>query len=839
MLQVLTSDSSRKILSRSVCFLLILCILILGTICFVDALQWINKSFPGFLVAPRMVAAGGGQYHWTGTEAGLKYPDKLLTADDRQIRTPRELYQLAERAPIGTLIHYTFERNGQVLSFTIPTMKFSVSDFVIIVGGFFLVAAIYLILGVIVFVLKPDTPTSWSFLLLCSFLSAVYLTSFDVGTNDRGYLRWYMFFITFIPAAVIHLSLLFPNPSRFVRRYPALQLVPYIISAAIVIPLEVFYPGPIFLVAQKFVYLYLLVGALALVSSSLISYLWQTSVIGRQRAIVVLFGAALAFPLPALGELAMFLGSTFRGIQVQANYLAFPLTLFPAAIAYAIAKHNLFDVDVYIKRTVGYVIMTVLVGMGYFSMESLTATVILRPILGESAQKASPILFALLVVLCFNPVHKRVQALVDKAFFRKPFDYKQVINSVGNALTSVVALGEIITRIISIIRKEMFLDIAGVIVLDQEKQACQTFMIGDGASSVRDSTKDVCITPDDPLLLLLSQEKKLITKYDIAEDPRYVSVREPCGRRFAELGASLALPLIYQDRLTGVLALGYKKSGHFYTREDVDALKTIADQGAVAIEQARLFEEAKKAEVVTLLGDIGHDLKNLLQPVVSGAWLLKGELDEVFAGLPTLDPGKARASQELCDEALGMIRRTSERIHDRVKEIADCVKGLSAPPQFKPCKVAGVAEDVLQTLRVLAAEKDVSLHCKDLDALPTILADERRLYNAFYNLVNNAIPEVPKGGSITVCGRADPTAGVIHVSVADTGRGMPPEVRDRLFTARAVSTKATGTGLGTKIVKDVVDAHRGQITVDSEVGVGTTFHIRLPLDPTRLEAVKS
>lgn len=74
--------------------------------------------------------------------------------------------------------------------------------------------------------------------------------------------------------------------------------------------------------------------------------------------------------------------------------------------------------------------------------------------------------------------------------------------------------------------------------------------------------------------------------------------------------------------------------------------------------------------------------------------------------------------------------------------------------------------------------------------------------------------------------------------MTDTGRGMPPEIRDSLFSARAVSRKAGGTGLGTKIVKDVVEAHKGQITVESEIGVGTTFHIRLPLDPAKAQAQK-
>jgi signal transduction histidine kinase len=69
------------------------------------------------------------------------------------------------------------------------------------------------------------------------------------------------------------------------------------------------------------------------------------------------------------------------------------------------------------------------------------------------------------------------------------------------------------------------------------------------------------------------------------------------------------------------------------------------------------------------------------------------------------------------------------------------------------------------------------------------------------------------------------------ISVIDTGGGMTPDVRDRLFTKRAVSTKPGGTGLGTKIVKDAVDAHGGTVWVESELGAGTKIHIRLPRAP--------
>lgn len=285
----------------------------------------------------------------------------------------------------------------------------------------------------------------------------------------------------------------------------------------------------------------------------------------------------------------------------------------------------------------------------------------------------------------------------------------------------------------------------------------------------------------------------------------------------------------------GVLNVLNKRNGQL-NEQDLGLLTILSAFAALAIQQAKQFEDAKKAEVVTLLGDIGHDLKNLLTPVFSGTELLRDEIKDLFGAMGHAELSQKKASKEICDESVGMMQNSIRRLHERVKEMADCVKGLSAPPCFAPCRLADVIHEVFHTLLVLAKEKQIALRADGLDSLPVIQADERRLYNAFYNLVNNAIPETPPGGSITVGGRIDLDTGGVALAVTDTGRGMPPEIRERLFSARAVSTKKGGTGLGTKIVKDVVDAHKGKIWVDSTPNVGTTFHLRLPLDPTRAQS---
>lgn len=244
---------------------------------------------------------------------------------------------------------------------------------------------------------------------------------------------------------------------------------------------------------------------------------------------------------------------------------------------------------------------------------------------------------------------------------------------------------------------------------------------------------------------------------------------------------------------------------------------------------AELVEETKLAGVTMMLGDISHDIKNMLMPVLNGAKLLDERLLAHFANSPDPTSEQVAATQMFSRDVIDMILSNARRIEGRMREIADTVKGISSPPRFGSCQIAEVVKGVFEILRFYADEKKVSLHTEGLDALPLIQADENRLFNALYNLVNNAIPETPAGGIVTVAGTIGSNGKTVVISVIDTGKGMSPEIRDRLFTKGAVSGKAGGTGLGTKIVKDVVDAHAGTVTVHSEQGKGTTFTIQIPI----------
>ncbi len=376
---------------------------------------------------------------------------------------------------------------------------------------------------------------------------------------------------------------------------------------------------------------------------------------------------------------------------------------------------------------------------------------------------------------------------------------------------------------------------AGSVLLadDKSQQLVFRYVIGEKAEQLRGTAIpwDVGVAGS----VFQSGEPAIIG--DVARDTRHFSgIDNSTGFKTLDM---ITLPLKrWEGDPIGVLQILNKREGQL-NKDDIAILTIVSALTAQAVEQARLFEAAKLAEVARLLGDIGHDIKNLLTPVITGAEFLQTELNKLFGSLTAMGISGTQTSQMLCNRVIGLLQDAARRIQDRVREIGDCIKGLSTPPQFAPCRVATIVDDVMKTLHMLADEKKISLRADGLDAIPLISADERRLFNAFYNLIHNAISAVPAGGSITVRGHIDLADEAVHLFVTDTGRGMPPEVRNSLFTGRAISSKAGGTGLGTKIVKDVVDAHNGQISLESEEGKGTTIHIRLPLiqpgpSPTKL-----
>ena len=303
----------------------------------------------------------------------------------------------------------------------------------------------------------------------------------------------------------------------------------------------------------------------------------------------MLIGAILAFaPCGILTLLAV-----LAKIKFQWNFYAPVISIFPAAIAYSIIRHNLFDADTIIKRTVGYIIVTTIV-IGSYLILSLS----LNFLLGKyeiSRSRLFPIVFTVLILLVFNPLRNRVQSLVDRIFFRKEYDPKQIIDRLGTAMTSLMDLPQILRQLVATFSQDMFIDNSAVLLLDASGNTYQV-RLSEGDKRFR--MEGVSFQKTEPLPQIIEKEKREITKYDVLEDPKYKDICLDCAQNFSTLFASLIIPIILRGEVIGFLSLGGKKSGKFYNREDIDLLRTLAGQGAVAIENARLAEQMKNEELV-------------------------------------------------------------------------------------------------------------------------------------------------------------------------------------------------------------------------------------------------
>ncbi len=317
------------------------------------------------------------------------------------------------------------------------------------------------------------------------------------------------------------------------------------------------------------------------------------------------------------------------------------------------------------------------------------------------------------------------------------------------------------------------------------------------------------------------------------------------GQR-AEAMATVPLKRPAGDAI-GVMQL-LKASEEGFDRGDLEVLQVLCGQAATAIETARLVQQARKAEVAGIIGDVAHDIKNMLTPIQTGLMTLQPLMDDFFTELDAVRRKyEGHAVQRDIERILPLLRDDYGWIFDgaleacgqveaRTRDIADAVKGEVAPPFFETADLNEIVGEVARPMFMLADKTNVHLHL-DLDhEMPRAEFDRKQLYNALYNLVNNAIPETPSGGSVTIRTRGPaPNAddafekNTLLLEVEDTGSGMPEHVRARLFTDQAISTKQGGTGLGTRIVANVVRRHHGRITVQSEQGKGSTFSIRLPL----------
>ena len=237
---------------------------------------------------------------------------------------------------------------------------------------------------------------------------------------------------------------------------------------------------------------------------------------------------------------------------------------------------------------------------------------------------------------------------------------------------------------------------------------------------------------------------------------------------------------------------------------------------ALNLYQHRLKERERMATIGETSAMVGHDLRNPLQVV----YMLSSRLNKKISALRGAGVDDSELDElEYIEEKL---RDQTNYMNKIVSDLQDFSKNINVV--YDDVDLEQVVADVVGTLKV-PENVEVSV---SLDGLSGVRADSDLLKRVFTNLLTNAVQAMPEGGSLSVTGAV--SSDTVTVAVSDTGVGVSEENLGKLFQP-LFTTKAKGTGLGLSVCKRIVEAHGGEISVESEEGVGTSFVIELPAHP--------
>jgi signal transduction histidine kinase/CheY-like chemotaxis protein len=327
---------------------------------------------------------------------------------------------------------------------------------------------------------------------------------------------------------------------------------------------------------------------------------------------------------------------------------------------------------------------------------------------------------------------------------------------------------------------------------------------------------------------LAVRERRPVTTPDLLADPRIAltpELRATVER--TPYRSVLAVPLSSHERVIGVLALADHK-GRQFRQEEVLLAQGFAEQAALALENARLYAEARDANRAKdeFLATLSHELRTPLTAMLGWVRMLQsGTLDEATSA-----------------RALQVIHRNTKlqaQLIDDLLDVSRIVTGKLSL-ELKAVDVGTVVETAMDAVTPAALAKSVELERRVDPAAGPAWADPHRLQQVVWNLLSNAVKFTPSGGRVTIAAdRDDPH---VVVRVADNGQGIAPEflpyIFDRFRQADSTTTRAHGgLGLGLAIVHHLVTLHRGTVTAASEgPDRGATFTVRIPLAPLRTAA---
>jgi PAS domain S-box-containing protein len=619
-------------LGRAIVFFVLAVVVTAFLVAHVLAWRWQRQPFPGLLVEPTLVLSPIQARGWARLQCDppLEQPDRLAAIDGQPVERYADVAAILSQRVAGDVVHVTVTRpDGSLREEQITLARFSLRDMFLIFLVPYLAGLAYLGIGIWVYWVQGWGRAGQVFTVLCAAVALMVGCMFDLNTTHR-LAALCPVAVPFAAATAMHLAMVFPQEPRFVRRVPVLRLLPYLPATVLALRsafsvYDVSHPWK-YIGHLHNSYLFAAVGIFFVLGMFVYRMVRPPSPLIRQQSRIMLLGGTLAF-LPVVPWLL--LNALGRPVPFLTPVYAPLFTLFPLSIAYAILRYRLLDVDRLLSRGVAYGALIFLVVATY----SIVVNGLSHFIAVEASDPILLSLFVLALTLLFNPLRNRLQRLVDRLSFREMVDYRETLQDLSHELTQTLDLDAVLAEVGRQVEKSLHPVSQWVCLYDEDRAS----YVGRPIRQDRQAAFPVILVPDGALARWLRDHQECLYLPAGEELPAGLAAE---WAEMAALGAEVYVRLRTRERLSGWLALGPKRSGHPYRSDDMAFLTALADQSALAVENARLFASVRHnlaaiTEMKLLMDDVFSSIASgVITTDVADQVTLFNRAAEAILGVP-------------------------------------------------------------------------------------------------------------------------------------------------------------------------------------------------------------
>jgi len=544
--------------------------------------------------------------------------------------------------------------------------------------------------------------------------------------------------------------------------------------------------------------------------------------INRQR-LKYLFVASILFALSGLDFIQNY------GIEFYPMGWIFAL-FFALTTAYAIIKYQLLDIKVALTRAgIFVVVYTLVLGIPFW--------------LGYVTKAWFPATTLAVVLATTGPfIYIYLDRRSEERLLKEQKRYQDTLKQASVGMTRIRDLNKLLNLIVHIVTKTVRITYAGIYQYDQEKEV-YLLKVKRG----RFLNPQEKLTLDNPLIKWLLLKQKPLIYEEIKQ--RMQETKENYYRYLEEnmrqLGAAVIIPSFLEEKLIGFIVLGDKISGQIYSPEDLNVFEVLANQAALAIENAQFYEEAKKmhaqiaqTEKMATIGTMADGLSHQINNRFHALGLIAADT------IDTIKMTDISGCSPQIKEMLNQINHALERIQANVLQGSEVVKGIlkysrTSQEGFEALDLNTLLNNTLEMLQYKIKLSEIEILRDFGDNLPKIKGNSVQLQEVFFNLIDNAYDAILERKQLLkeegYLGRiiisAKPKNKNLEIIIEDNGIGIKEEDRKKLFTpffTTKVSSRK-GTGLGLYVVNRIItDQHQGKINFESNYKVGSRFILELP-----------